>query len=1311
MIETKQLAGAMNLDDPEENLGKTFHRTARNMEFFGVPGNMRPQGIKGTTLIPNSLLPTTGVNMTIGCHYDAIGYRIFFFNYNSGGFHGIYIYYTRTNTFVRLIQTGTNTSGDPLAFTPTRITSIDILYGDPLDGDLLFYIDSLGRPRKFNINRVLSGSYGSVKDDYLQVIKAPPFKPPTVVYENDFTATINNCVNSIFKFCATYIYDDNEESVISSGCAIALPSDPFDPSNNVSQARNCRIRLYLQTGDTNVKKIRIYGKQTKDGATSDWFIVETIIKSDLSIPDNGVYQYLFYNNGQYVAADAAFTSLGQDFVPQLANCQALLAGTTISYAGLTEGYDYVKPVLNITAVNKNSPDYTINGSLLCAYPTGSFSGSQPLIRVFLTGVGTNDGFGNPIDLEKGPSILFVRVKSNTSDISFSYNNSAGNRNISTLLFDLRGAATSAGWTFVSSDTNSITIFYPTGNVVLQSAGTNGVSSDVSLYKSPRLAFYPESDYQFGIVYYDKDGRTNGVSSDVSGKIKTALFTNTIDQINEVTINLSGMTPPSWAAYYHVVRTDTLTYNKHGYWVSNQAFKNISQNGATQFAYFGITNMFDYNQSISATEGVVSYTFATGDRIRVLGRYAVNGTYTPLNLDYAVIGSQTEIVVDGVTQIGNFVQIYYPQSDINTNFKFDGTDDFENYHILLYSYKSYASTNQNVFFEVGEEYEIGNPGTSTAYHMGNAGDNIIKISDGDIFYRQRVVPTGNTYYIDTIGFTQNTAYSTLNTSSFDAVNNSVYEITAGFNLAATPAGGITQFPMWQPSPNKGQIWNKSANSLSVRYRGTIPVTDAVDPNGTFGMYIKIEDSSYNVTSLPVLLSPKNGLGIGVQNNYTFDLTIAIPPNNQAWILNYAVNEMIIGGFQLRIDIIKNTTIQIFEPSFSDTYKLVANSDSRTGLIDTLASKTYFSTLFRFSEPYQLGTNINNSNRFYPNNLDEWTKDFGDVMRIVAWQRELRIFQKRRCGHTGIYGRFLKDNDGNNVLVTTDAIITPQNVEYFEGLFGIGNQPLSLIISGYQNYFVDPVRGCILRLSVDGLTNLSELYKIQSFAGNNIPNYLSDYTYQFGGNAVVLGAYNYKKNKEGEVLFTFQAGNNGSVSIPGQTLAFNEKNNAFTSFYDFVPDAMVCAENTLYSFYNGQLYGHTNTTAGNYTKFYGTPYSATIQLIFNDQIVIKKTFLAISYQGNQFFESPTNGDITTSQPNEQTGLPQISALILQDYELQEGLRYAGLLFDANSNDNPQLGLVQGDVLKGVWISVLLTYRGNNFSYLYLPSMRSIISPQTP
>src|SRR5580693_1964961 len=143
MLATYPFVGNMDLDSPDLVLAQGWHRMARNGIFRGSQGRMRFESIVGTNLFANSFLPGTGTNMTIGVHYDAVNQRVFFFNFNSAGNNGIYIYYTLTKTFVRLIQSGINTQGDVLGFTAAgRISSIDIIYGDGISGDLLFFIDS-----------------------------------------------------------------------------------------------------------------------------------------------------------------------------------------------------------------------------------------------------------------------------------------------------------------------------------------------------------------------------------------------------------------------------------------------------------------------------------------------------------------------------------------------------------------------------------------------------------------------------------------------------------------------------------------------------------------------------------------------------------------------------------------------------------------------------------------------------------------------------------------------------------------------------------------------------------------------------------------------------------------------------------------------------------------------------------------------------------------------------------------------------------------------------------------------------------------
>jgi len=313
---------------------------------------------------------------------------LFIFNYNSAGTSGIYIYNTLSGIWQTLIQIGTGTVNDALGFLPyPRIQGVQIIYGDPQDGDLLFFLNSNQVPTKINIQRYLNSPPANIQRAFIEVIKAPPIFVPKVVYENDTTVNSNNLINSLFQFAYTYIYDDNEESVLSSGSITPLPAIPFTNTLNTDKTKCSRIGIYLQTGDATVKKLRIYMRQTQNGVTSGWFIVDTISKADNGILDAFFYKYLFYNSGNYIPADPSFTVLLQDFVPQKANCQTLLNGNTISYAGLTEGYNWFKSQFstNLTFNSNEDVDYIINGVLFFGGTNGVLIGGQAEVMFFLTG--------------------------------------------------------------------------------------------------------------------------------------------------------------------------------------------------------------------------------------------------------------------------------------------------------------------------------------------------------------------------------------------------------------------------------------------------------------------------------------------------------------------------------------------------------------------------------------------------------------------------------------------------------------------------------------------------------------------------------------------------------------------------------------------------------------------------------------------------------------------------------------------------------------------------------------------------------------
>lgn len=256
MVEIKQLVGFMNTDDANDSIGKGHHKYSKNITWRGAEGNKRPEGVMGTTLITDSL--PAGNNECIGRFYDEKKGRIFSFIYNSGSLHSIRQYTIATNTITSLIQVGTQTDGDILGFTlDGKIYAVKILYGDDDQGDTLYWNNSQKEPCQVNIKKALAGSYGTIKRTYIDVIKAPSLMPPSVVYENDATVSVNNLRKKLFLFRTRQRFINKEKSVYSAISAMPLPINYLDTAIDKDPTKNCRIAVVIPTGQADVKEIEV----------------------------------------------------------------------------------------------------------------------------------------------------------------------------------------------------------------------------------------------------------------------------------------------------------------------------------------------------------------------------------------------------------------------------------------------------------------------------------------------------------------------------------------------------------------------------------------------------------------------------------------------------------------------------------------------------------------------------------------------------------------------------------------------------------------------------------------------------------------------------------------------------------------------------------------------------------------------------------------------------------------------------------------------------------------------------------------------
>ena len=204
-------------------------------------------------------------------------------------------------------------------------------------------------------------------------------------------------------------------------------------------------------------------------------------------------------------------------------------------------------------------------------------------------------------------------------------------------------------------------------------------------------------------------------------------------------------------------------------------------------------------------------------------------------------------------------------------------------------------------------------------------------------------------------------------------------------------------------------------------------------------------------------------------------------------------------------------QIMSPSLSDFYNSTVNSDSRGWPIDPNAKEEYNSALVRWGGKYQSGTNVNQLNIFQAEDFDEVDRGKGDIRRFKARDRILRVFQDRGTGQYGVYARYIQNNQGQSELVTTNDIITTNNIQYYLGNYGISKYPTNLVSSTTDDYFADVVTGRCVRLGRDGLSDLGLLYKGQYYLSNLVTVYNNSLERNDGYRSKVMGFFDFFENQ--------------------------------------------------------------------------------------------------------------------------------------------------------------------------------------------------------
>jgi len=1258
--EQKRFGGILNLDDKEEFILPNQHIDALNIRFYGGANGLTARNIVGSTLIDHTL--PSGNNQCIGSFYDSLKQRLFWFNWNSDGRNGIYLYDLATNLISDVLVSYTDSTTDIFAFDlDFPIASVNIIYTTEEDGDILTWVARNDKPKELNILDAQNNLFGtSWVAQYLDVCKQPPTIPPVCAYEDDATVIVNNLKNKLYRFKYRFIYGTFQKSTWSSIGKMPIAFDYTDSAVDTDQTKNCTIGIIFQTGTPDVIKIEIVAQENLGVGWGNFFSIQILDKSELSIPDNDTFIWNFYNNEAYDYVDLDESNLLFDYVPDLANTQELLNGNVLIYGGITEGYDPVVPDVSIAVQDESISEVGYPVGML-ATQEGTYGVSTGNIRISLVGKPAPATLGTASDVQ-----FVVKVGSSTYII----NSSAAT--IAAMITAIGLTAVGFGFTIVSSTANSIVISQANQILLNQTATGNGNDLKPLGESVPANEF--SSNYNYALAYFADKSKTNGATTsvDFSTNITPIDITYTINagviDLTRVDVTISNR-PPIWAKYYQLLRTNNLTKSSFVSLVSSKTLKNA------QFAYISIEALNIYK--IQYETSVLSYDFVIGDRIKFCGRYN-NDKTVAMNYgnahDYEIVGQEVNPNINGLVQNGTFVKINLPDTDINFDFGNFTSNDYYYYYIELYTPAKSVANNLNVYYEFGEMFEIGNAGTALAFHQGNDVNQspdlvtsaVSQIRGGDSYYRRREMRAGAFFVADSV---PNVTYVWANEP---VLQQTVQVIPAGttYTVKNTTSGNTSNLNNW--------LIQTGLSAVSFSIKGKLIFQSLLTTTSDLIIYLQIKTAAGALDSL-IPLSQITGASSGQILEFNVDTTITMAASRIAVIylqqapvttpIPFSANS--ISGQLTFIDTEHDFTIGVIDANFSDFYESKVNSNGRALVVNPDEKTLYYPTLLRWGLSYQQNTNINQINRFFPANFDEVDRSKGDIQRFKTRDRILRLFQNRACGQYGVFARFIQNNQGNIELVTTNDIITKGNVNYYAGEYGLGHQYCGLVSGKNQDYIADPVRGYQVRLSTDGLTPISELYKGQFTIRDLIIPYNQVRVRPLGGEAKILGTYNFQLE---EYICLLQSSGLDFDPTPAYAFSFNELRNGYSSFFSYnAAEWIANAEELIYTWKDGQLWKHNNTNA--HCNFFGEQFPCYITLVFNINFLQVKTWESVAEVASQIWECPLIYTSVKSYANQR----QESELIEQDFADLEGEFKAAFLRDIHS----QQGIINGDILKGSYV----------------------------
>lgn len=360
-----------------------------------------------------------------------------------------------------------------------------------------------------------------------------------------------------------------------------------------------------------------------------------------------------------------------------------------------------------------------------------------------------------------------------------------------------------------------------------------------------------------------------------------------------------------------------------------------------------------------------------------------------------------------------------------------------------------------------------------------------------------------------------------------------------------------------------------------------------------------------------------------------------------------------------------------------------------LVDENYSGTRRDNALIYSGVYNSRTDINRTNVF--SSGEPITRAVnpadGSIQKLHAEETNLNILQENKVSYALIDKDALFTAEGGQ-LTASGAAVIGQIVPY-QGEYGTQN-PESFAVKGIRKYFVDKNRAAVLRLSRDGITEISN-YGMRDWFRDNLENI----DISFSSNDKIVGIYD---DHDDNYVISLQYGQ------LYKTLSFDDSVNGWVSFYTYNPDFGFSYNKKYYTLKENNVWLHYDQENLR-NKFYDSTQPSTIQFIANQEPSMAKNFLSINYEGtNRWNMQNAFTDMASANSiNESTFTS--SGDITNTFKRKENKYYSHLDFSlpitANEGTRAKVDGLEVSGIKGYYNVVTMEHKWQTPGELYAVS----------